>query len=278
MTTSMTRWGLALVLATGLAAPGLADHHEEPQKKAGPSDEERREAALRFFQNLDKNRDNVVKGAEAPADWFLNRFDRDGDDTVTKKELVEIIDRGPGLDRLWILRDPRARALNARNQFDQDKDGLVAAAEYPGDAKVFKKMDRNRDDHLEWKELVRLATAEIEDIRKRAKSPGKYDLLPLFDLNYDRKVTAQEYDGPSRSFRKYDENGDGVVDEYEIYPERRPMNMEEVGPRPEDLNVISTLDSNEDGRVSREEWKGSQAAWKRLDRNGDGWITVADAR
>jgi Ca2+-binding EF-hand superfamily protein len=254
-----------------LIVPALA---QDKPKRA----EERRAAAEELFERLDKNRDLALEGDEVPKPSWLERYDRNGDDKITKKEMLEIVDRGPGLDRLFLLRDIRARARNALAQFDQDQDGLVSLEEYPGDDKAFKKVDRNRDEQLEWKELTRLAERELDDIRKRMKSPGRYDFLNLFDINGDRKVTQREYDGPARSFRKYDENSDGTVDYYEIYPDRRPTEMEARRPEPEDLNVISTLDANDDGKVSREEWKGSAAAWKRLDRNNDGWITTADAR
>ncbi len=266
---------LACLLA---GAPSAARAQEKPAGEDAPerTPGERRAAAEDLFTHLDKNRDARLRGDELPAPSWLERFDRDGDDEITKKEMFTIVARGPGFDRLFVLRDPRARARSALRQFDQDKDGFVAAGEYPGNDKAFRKVDRNHDDRLEWKELVRLAEREIEDIRKRTKSPGRYDFLNLFDLDNDRRVSLNEYDGPARSFRKYDENGDGIVDYYEIYPNKRPKGMERVAP--EDLNVIATLDANDDGRVGRDEWKGSQAAWKRLDRNGDGWITTADAR
>ena len=73
--------------------------------------------------------------------------------------------------------------------------------------------------------------------------------------------------------------GDGVVTYDELYPERmrqRQEAAEAAKPKPQDLNVIAAMDTNEDGRVSRKEWKGTPAAWKRLDRNRDGYISVAD--
>lgn len=272
----MIRERLLAGLLAVLLVPAARAQDEPKAPERTP--EERRKDAEELFARFDRNRDLALEGDEVPAPGWLERYDRDGDDEISKKEMLEIVDRGPGFDRLFLLRDPRARARNAANQFDQDKDGFVSAEEYPGDADVFERFDRNRDGKLEWKELLRLADEEIDDLRKRMKSPGKYEFLALFDLNYDRQVTLAEYDGPARAFRKYDENSDGVVDFYEIYPERRPEAMERQGPEPEDLNVLSTLDANGDGRVGRDEWKGSPAAWKRLDRNGDGWITTADAR
>src|SRR5262249_43505279 len=108
-----------------------------------------------------------------------------------------------------------------------------------------------------------------------------YDMLPLFDTDGDQKVGLDEYDGPMDFFRKYDKDNDGVVTYDELYPERmmaRMKNGEYAGPHPEDLNVVEAMDKNKDGKVQRDEFKGTDDAWKRLDRNGDGVITTADAR
>ena len=277
----MMQTNVAAIVLAGVALALCAGHGRADEDAAGrapPTPEERRASAESIFKNLDKNRDLRLVGDELPAAAWLDRFDRDGDDEITKKEMLEIVDRGPGYDRLFVTRDPRARANNALAQFDQDKDGKVAKAEYPGDERTFEKADRNRDGFLERRELLRMAHDEIDDLRKRARSPGKYEFLGLFDLNGDRQVVQQEYDGPARTFRRLDENGDGVVDYYEIYPDRRPMEREEAPPQPEDITAQRALDTDEDGRVSRAEFKGTDAAWRRLDRNGDGWITAADAR
>ncbi len=226
------------------------------------------------FAKVDKNRDGALRGAELPEKW-VDRFDRNGDEKITKREFMVVMTRPEGLRRLFVLRDTRARARNSLN-FDQDKNGVVSEEEYPGDRNVFRKADRDRDGSLEWKELLRLADSELDDIRKRMKNPTRYEMMNLFDLNYDRKVTSNEYDGPTKAFKKYDTNNDGTVGYYEVYPDR--MEREMPKPKPEDLNVLKAMDQNDDGRVSRKEWKGTASAWRRLDRNDDGWITLADAR
>lgn len=277
-----TTLGLLALFAFSATSPATAQDQKKKKgwQQANRTPEERREQYEQLFERLDKNRNNSLVMDELPEKQgihWLNRFDRNGDDEIKKGEYMQVVDRGPGLDRLFIVRDTRARANNARNQFDQDKDGFVTAEEYPGNKNVFKKADRNRDGKLEWKELVKLANDELDDIRKKMKSPSRYDFLNLFDLNRDNKVTPAEYDGPGRSMRKFDTDGDGTVTYAELYPERM-MDMEARKPPAENLNVVAALDANEDGKVSRDEFKGTPAAWKRLDRNKDGWITSADAR
>ncbi len=272
--------GIALVLVAAPAASNTAIAQEKGKSvaKKTRTPEERRASAEELFKKLDKNRNNVLKADELPkAKAWLDRFDRNGDDEIRKKEMLTVIARGPGLDRLFIIRDERARANNALEQFDQDKNGTVSAMEYPGNKNAFKRADRNRNDELEWKELIRMAADELDAIRKKMKSPSRYDFLNIFDLDRNRKITANEYDGPARTFRKFDTNSDGTVGYYELYPDRM-MEMTRSKPEAKDMNIVGALDKNDDRRVSREEFNGTPAAWRRLDRNRDGWITSADAR
>jgi len=271
--------GLALVLVAvpTVSNTAIAQEKGKPAKDSR-TPEERRAAAEKLFKKLDKNRNNSLSVDELPsAKPWLDRFDRNGDDVIRKKEMLTVIGRGPGLDRLFIVRDERARANNALSQFDQDKNGTVSAMEYPGNKNSFKRADRNKNDELEWKELIRMAADELDAIRKKMKSPSRYEFLIIFDLNGDRKISANEYDGPARTFRKFDTNSDGTVGYYELYPDRM-MEMTKRKPAAEDMNIVGALDKNEDRRVSREEFNGTPAAWRRLDRNRDGWITSADAR
>lgn len=274
----MTRTTTLALLAVALLASPAPAQDKYDAKKAEQTDAEkekaRLEAADRQWSRLDKNRDGKLRGDEIP-DGFTQRFDRDGDEDVEKKEFETVMRRPAGLRRLLVLRDTRARAQSAM-RFDQDKDGLVSAEEYPGDRNAFKKADRNKDGNLAWNELLRMASDELADLRKRMKNPSRYEMLDLFDLNRDQQIAKSEYDGPSRAFRKYDVNGDGVVDYYEATGRMRGMMQEE--PELEDQSVIASMDGNDDGKVSREEWKGTEAAWMRMDKNGDGWITIADAR
>ncbi len=263
---------IALALGVGCAA-ALAQDAPAP-----PTPEQRRAQFDARFAQLDADKDGTLRGDELRETGWLERFDRDGDDGVTRDELHDVLARGPGYDRLFVLRDVRPRVALVFASFDADKDGRVAAEEYGGGKRAFRGADRNRDGFLDGPEVRRLAESELEDIRRRARNPGRYEMLALFDLDYDRRVVLAEYDGPTRAFQRLDENDDGVVDYYEVFPQFRMRDRVPEAPRAEDLNALKTLDTDGDGKVARAEWKGSAAAWRRLDRNGDGWLTVADAR
>ena len=274
---------IALSSGSALAQDKYKDGKKE---KAKPTAAQLKEQAAKrtkqgekIFSTQDKSRDGTLRDKEVPKGW-LDRFDLDGDDKITKKEFMEIWQRPAWGGRATRMRHPRARARDSLVRFDRNKDGVVVKDEYPGGSNVFKQADRNNDKKLDWKELLKLAKEELADIRKKMKSPGRYEFLQIFDINGDNRITSAEYDGPKRVFAKYDDNRDGQVSYAELYPERARNMMRAAAqkPAPDSMNVIKSMDKNEDGRVSREEWKGTEAAWKRLDKNSDGWISTADSR
>ena len=277
---------IALTLATLLALAAPASVHGQDYKEKKPKVKqdkatraERLKQAEGLFRSRDKDHNGVVERDEAPKNWFV-AYDLDGNEKINVKEFTEIL-MHPVLKAAHPMRHPRARAANSLRQFDRDKNGVVQKDEYPGGMNIFKRADRNNDDKLDWKELLRLAKDELKANRKKMKSPGRYDFLQLFDLNRDRNVSSAEYDGPARVFAKFDKNDDGTVSYGELYPERMRENMryaEAMKPKPMDKTVLKAMDKNDDGKISREEFKGTAAAWQRMDKNRDGWITLADAR
>lgn len=260
------RLPIALALMTLIGLPYAVAEDE-------PTHEER---ALALFKQHDKDRNNVLRDEELPEKW-LDRFDSDADDEISKREFMDVQSRPARFRVIHPLRDVRARVNFDLRSFDRNKDGLVQAEEYPGDAKRFAKFDKNDDGALEWKELIRLARDEIDEIRKTMRSPNRLEFLRIHDLNGDRRIDSEEYDGSDRNFRKYDTDGDGTVTYAELYPERMMEGPAEAPPIPEQ-DVIGSMDTDDDGRVSREEFKGTDAAWRRLDRNGDGVISKSDRR
>lgn len=292
MTRSRTcRLGFAVVAAAmsaAVAAPGRAGDEASKEEREGERAaviaKERRadleKAATEHFNKLDKSADGVLRAAEIPGGW-ADRFDRDGDGAITRAEFVEVSSRPEKLRHLHPMRDARARAADTTRSFDRNNDGIIQREEYPGRDDIFRGADRNRNGALEAAEVTALAEEEIEDIRKKMRNPGKYDFLVIFDVNRDNRVGADEYDGPVATFRKFDTDKDGVVTYDELYPERMAERMareRDAAPKPEQVSAIQALDKDGDGKVARAEFAGGDAAWRRLDVNGDGWVTAADGR
>jgi Ca2+-binding EF-hand superfamily protein len=277
----MTRM-LAVATCALLASAALAG--DEPMKEK-PAPETRTKAeiladAQALFAKTDANADGVLAGGEIPNGW-LEKYDLNGDGKIARAEFVEVSTRPPRLRHPTPMRDPYWRAKYDLAVFDKNKDGSIQREEYPGDQAKFRKYDKNKDGALTFDEILLMADDEIADIRKKMENPNRYEFLVLFDSDKDNQVTLDEYDGPMEVFRKFDKNGDGVVTYDELYPEKMAERMkkeEEMGGKPEELSILDTMDKNHDGKVTREEFKGTDAAFKRLDRNGDGVITIADAR
>lgn len=269
------------LLAAACVLPALAQDgagKKPPAPADARSKSELAAEAAKQFTRSDANLDGYLKGDEIVKGW-LERYDLDGDGKIARSEFVDVSSRPPKLRHPHPMRDAVARAKLNLASFDKNKDGLIQREEYPGDAAKFREYDRNRDDALSPAENAAMAADEIADVRKKMKSPNRYEFLVLFDVDRSNSVTADEYDGSPADFKKYDKDGDGTVTYDELYPEQMEMRrMAAAGPKPEDLSLLHTMDANKDGKVARDEFKGNDAAWKRLDRNEDGVLTIADAR
>jgi Ca2+-binding EF-hand superfamily protein len=194
--------------------------------------------------------------------------------------------------------DPRFHAGARVRQlqfFDANKDGKVQREEWPGAdaARVFRKYDASKDGALDAAELAPLAKAQVEDLAKARRRPSRFEFVNLFDLDYDNQVTREEYDflrGPASAFASNDLNKDGVVTIEESQyrrtskygggnsarPDGKDITGKGAGAPNETKTAWDLLDKDGDKRVTLEEFGGNEPAFRRLDRNRDGLLTVHD--
>ena len=99
-----------------------------------------------------------------------------------------------------------------------------------------------------------------------------------YDTNRDGAISRSEWRGGANAFRVRDWNGDGVLSGNEVrmgaYPPDDSLEARDFSMPPDDR--FGYLDSNNDNRVSENEWDGSLATFDRFDRNQDGWLSRAE--
>ena len=99
-----------------------------------------------------------------------------------------------------------------------------------------------------------------------AASPGWAQPRRAFqgiDLNNDGVITRAEWE---QSFRMWDTDRDGVLSADELRAGWRDARMQEGG-------EFQALDRNNDGRLTRNEWRGSRGSFQQVDRDNDGIIS-----
>ncbi len=107
------------------------------------------------------------------------------------------------------------RARRFMRLYDLNGDGKVTTDEIATDqSKILGAVDIDNDKGL-----------SVDEMRRRGRSLHIWRSVTLFDLldsNGDQKVTADELSAPmKRWFKRYDENGDGVMEASEVPDWRR---------------------------------------------------------
>ena len=97
---------------------------------------------------------------------------------------------------------------------------------------------------------------------------GAGGFIKHFDTNNDGKVSKEEFKGPAERFTAMDKNGDGFITADEV-PQGPAGGMHE--------GFIKRFDTDKDGKVSKDEFKGPADMFTKLDKNGDGFITEDEA-
>jgi len=147
-------------------------------------------------------------------------------------------------------------------QYDRNKDGYLERNELPEPLREqFDRLDANRDGRVSREELQR-GMASITP--KRRPSDMIYVLIEMSDCEDGCTDEVQRaYD----ILRRLDTNKNGKIDPDELKIERERLIKSRVNA------LFKDLDTDRDGRISREEARGQiRADFDRLDANRDGFV------
>jgi Ca2+-binding EF-hand superfamily protein len=139
------------------------------------------------------------------------------------------------------------------SELDYDRDGRIVANEWLYDLDSFRDADRNRDGWLSRSEFLGRADVTIDSL----------------DSNRNGRIERREWRGTAAAFNGLDRNRDGVLTRAEA--DGLSGTSDIAVPRVADQ--LSILDTNRDGRVSANEWRGTRRAFNQRDLNRDGVLT-----
>ncbi|MCA8958310.1 MAG: EF-hand domain-containing protein, partial [Planctomycetes bacterium] len=155
----------------------------------------------------------------------------------------------------------------------KDKDGNLSRKEVEGNplAALLPHGDRNGDGMLDRRELDALIARVNRALAERDRGYGKprAPVIPFkaWDKNHDGRLELKEFVSMKELFAAIDLNRDAAVTELELLRFKKSF---------EGSSFLDRFDLNGDGKVTREEFAGTRAAFDRADRNGDGVISARD--
>ena len=167
-------------------------------------------------------------------------------------------------------RGQQRQRQNMRFQaMDTNGDGRITRAEWRGNGRSFRNHDWNNDGMLSGDEV---RTGAVRNRPESVETEGFYNWTIAgfrnVDRNNDGRITRTEWRYDPELFIRADQNRDDVLSQAEF------LGDETVDRDPEDS--FDDLDSNNDGRIERDEWHGTRQAFDWLDRNNDGRLSRAE--
>jgi len=173
---------------------------------------------------------------------------------------------------------PQERNTGMRfREMDQNNDGVITRDEWRGSLQSFRVHDWNRDGVLSGDEVrisARRPVDEEEDFDP--ETSGQFwnwtpEGFASLDRNRDGRISRSEWPYAMETFGRIDRNRDNVLSRSEFLGGDNPDTYDD------DRNdLFDGLDVNNNGRIERSEWHGSDDAFDWLDRDRNGVLSRAE--
>jgi hypothetical protein len=219
------------------------------------------------FQGMDNNGDGVITRSEwrGNANSFRNH-DWNGDGILSGDEVRAGARRQTGWSQDW-NRDGRVDNLDSQiaqrfRGYDMDSDDRVARSEWPGDARLFARLDRSRDGYLSMQEYTQGGGFALDS------QGGPSYRFSNIDMNNDGSISRSEWHMSSADFNRLDVNRDNRISRFEFENDTAAYNDARYSPA-----QFNAFDTNRDGWLTRSESRMSALQFDRLDANRDNRIS-----
>jgi hypothetical protein len=213
------------------------------------------------FQDMDRDHDGVITRVEwRGSDRAFRNQDWNGDGVLSGDEVRPGARRQTNWSQDWNrdgIVDNRDTLISQRYRgYDMNNDGRVASSEWPGDQRLFTRLDTNRDRYVSMEEYVNGGGMRLDS------QGGPAYRFSNIDINRDGWVTRNEWNMGSAEFDRLDANRDNRVSRFEFESDT----ASDYSFTPEQFLRV---DVNRDGWLTRSEARMSNADFDRLDTNSD---------
>ena len=219
------------------------------------------------FRGMDANNDGIITRSEWRGnDRSFRNQDWNGDGILSGDEVQTGARRQANWSQDW-NRDGRVDNLDAQiaqrfRGYDMNTDNRVARSEWPGDARLFTRLDTNRDGYLSMQEYTQGGGFTLD------AQGGPSFRFPNIDANNDGWIGRNEWNMGSADFNRLDLNRDNRISRFEF--ENNTAASQDNTYSPAQFNAF---DVNRDGWLTRPESRMTRVEFDRFDTNRDNRIS-----